>query len=208
MSLIKKAAPRNSVRRIDAKDGSLPESTQRVSVIAAGFTATITCLDLKRRSDWKPVAGLRNLHGFLGRNGISADKRESDGCTPAGLFRLGGAFGTKPQPKTKMPWRQITPDSWWVDDPESPWYNQWIEVPNHDGWASAEHLIDFPAEYAYAVVVLYNTDDIVPGKGSAIFLHCGDAPTSGCIAVKESDLLLILKWLDPEKHPDILIQSR
>ena len=207
MSLFGKAAPQFPPQGTPATTGGSPDSAQRVSVSAVGSAATITCLEITRRSDWKPVGGLRDFRGFLGRNGITVNKRELDGYTPAGLFRLGDAFGLKPQPETKMPWRSITPDSYWVDDPKSTYYNQWIEAPYNYGWTSAEHLIDFPAEYAYGVVVRYNTDDIVPGKGSAIFLHCGARPTAGCISMKEEDLLRILRWLDPGKNPDILIQS-
>jgi L,D-peptidoglycan transpeptidase YkuD (ErfK/YbiS/YcfS/YnhG family) len=183
-------------------------SSQILSVSTVGSAATIRCLEKTRRGGWKNVRSLGDLRGFVGRNGITADKRELDGYTPAGMYWLGSAFGVRPRPETRMPWRQVTPDSVWVDDSNSPYYNQWVEAPVDAGWSSAEHLIDYPLEYAYAVVVEYNTKEIVPGKGSAIFLHCGSHPTSGCIAVKEPDLLAILRWLDPEKLPEIFIHPR
>ena len=92
-----------------------------------------------------------------------------------------------------------------MDDPSSPQYNRWVEAPVSAGWTSAEHLIDYPLEYACAVVIEYNTQELVPGRGSAIFLHCGSRPTSGCVAVQEADLLRILRWLDPAKQPEIFI---
>jgi L,D-peptidoglycan transpeptidase YkuD (ErfK/YbiS/YcfS/YnhG family) len=183
-------------------------STQRLSVLAHGSATTVTCLEKDPLGLWAPAYNLGSFCGFVGRNGITAEKSERDGCTPAGQFRLGGAFGVCPNPGTKMAWRAVTPDSRWVDDPESTLYNTWVEAPDDTGWSSAEHLIDFPLEYAYAVIVGYNTDPVIPGKGSAIFLHCGTQPTSGCIAVAEADLLRILAWLEPSKLPEILIRPK
>lgn len=186
--------------------GALQRS-QRLTVSAYGSAAKIRCLEKSRRGGWKAVKKLGDIKGFVGRNGITDNKIELDGYTPGGLFRLGGAFGIRQKPDTKMPYRQVTQDSWWVDDPKSAYYNQWVEAPCAYGWSSAEHLIDFPDDYAYAVIVEYNTAAVAPGKGSAIFLHCGAHSTSGCIAVKEEDLLNILKWLDPAGNPEILIES-
>ena len=182
-------------------------SFQCVTVSASGSAATLRCHEKNSRGRWKTVRRLHGLRGFVGRNGVTENKRESDGFTPAGMYRLGTAFGIRTRPETKMPWRQVTPDSFWVDDPGSPAYNRWEEAPVGGGWKSAERLMDYPLEYAYAVVVDYNTRETVPGKGSAIFLHCGTHPTSGCIAVREEDLLKILKWLDPAKEPLINIHT-
>ncbi|MFR4223629.1 MAG: hypothetical protein ACLT38_08310 [Akkermansia sp.] len=42
--------------------------------------------------------------------------------SPAGIFELGGVYGTVPAPQKKrsMPYRRITPRDMWVDDPASP----------------------------------------------------------------------------------------
>jgi L,D-peptidoglycan transpeptidase YkuD (ErfK/YbiS/YcfS/YnhG family) len=136
-----------------------------------------------------------------GQNGINESKKEGDGCTPAGLFRLGHAFGIREKPETKMSYLKVTADSFWWDDAASPHYNTWVEGMIIDGWQSAERLLDYPREYSYGVVIEYNTAERMPGKGSAVFLHCGSKPTSGCVAVPEAALLRILKWLDPEKRP-------
>jgi L,D-peptidoglycan transpeptidase YkuD (ErfK/YbiS/YcfS/YnhG family) len=56
-------------------------------------------------------------------------------------------------------------------------------------------------------VIEYNTRPAVPGRGSAIFLHCGNQPTAGCVAVPESAMLDILSWLDPAKTPVIWIRA-
>jgi L,D-peptidoglycan transpeptidase YkuD (ErfK/YbiS/YcfS/YnhG family) len=166
----------------------------------------ISCFEKTRRGVWRPARRLGTAPGFVGKNGVTGTKTEGDGCTPAGLFRLGYAFGIRKKPRTKMVYRQITKDSCWVDDALSPYYNQWAEGINGAGWKSAEHLIDYTENYAYAAVVEYNRENTVPGRGSAIFLHCGDGPTSGCVAVKEADMLKLLRWLNPSKLPGILIR--
>ena len=61
--------------------------------------------------------------------------------------------------------------------------------------------------YKWGVVVDHNAAAI-PGAGSCIFLHIwksSSAPTAGCTAMPESDLVRLLRWLDPARHP-ILIQ--
>lgn len=105
-----------------------------------------------------------------------------------------------------MEYRQINNNCYWVNDSESPLYNQWIESDNVT-WKSAEHLSDYPIAYKYAVVIDYNLNPIIPNKGSAIFLHCMTGSyTAGCVAVPESDMLYILKWLDSAKNPIIIIE--
>ena len=63
-----------------------------------------------------------------------------------------------------------------------------------------------PESYRHAVVIDYNRFPVVPGRGSAIFLHVWNAnPTSGCVAIDFDRLVEIMRWLDPAKHPKIAI---
>lgn len=166
------------------------------------------CYNKTDKKAWQLNKALGVISCFLGKNGVTLFKQEGDCCTPAGLFLLSYAFGNEKNTKTKMPFRMVTKNSYWVDDPTSVHYNHWVEGWAQADWASAEHLAEYPNEYAYAVVIEYNTQPVVPHKGSAIFLHCGTKPTAGCIAVPEDKLLQILSWLDPDKSPRILIPAR
>jgi L,D-peptidoglycan transpeptidase YkuD (ErfK/YbiS/YcfS/YnhG family) len=144
----------------------------------------------------------------VGRNGVSFDKVEGDGGTPGGLYAIGFAFGNMEKPETGLEYRKVTGQSYWVDDPDSGYYNQWVEGGENRDWKSAEHLSESKNAYAYAAVIEYNTGyEKIAGKGSAIFLHCGLSPTSGCVAVGESDMLKLLGWLKADKNPHILIVS-
>jgi L,D-peptidoglycan transpeptidase YkuD (ErfK/YbiS/YcfS/YnhG family) len=55
-------------------------------------------------------------------------------------------------------------------------------------------------------VIEYNMSPAVPGAGSGIFLHVSTTgPTAGCVSLSESDLLQVLRWLDPSQHPRIVL---
>ncbi len=73
-------------------------------------------------------------------------------------------------------------------------------------WNSAEHLIDYSESYKYAVVINYNTEPVIKGAESAIFLHCAVGTyTAGCVAVPEDDIYEILTWLNKDNVPLIII---
>jgi L,D-peptidoglycan transpeptidase YkuD (ErfK/YbiS/YcfS/YnhG family) len=62
--------------------------------------------------------------------------------------------------------------------------------------------------YKYGVVINYNMNPVIKGKGSAIFLHVWknrSAGTAGCVAVPEESMTRILKWLEKSKNPVIII---
>ena len=107
---------------------------------------------------------------------------------------------------TKMPYRQATDNDFWVDDVHSDDYNKWIN--GRSGTTSAEKMKREDDLYKVGVVIEYNTNPIVRGKGSAIFLHVwrGEGkPTLGCVAVAEDNILRLLGWLDPAKKPLIIM---
>lgn len=132
-------------------------------------------------------------------------KREGDKRSPAGVFKLGAAFGPGAAPyKGGWPWRVVDGDARFVDDPKSPLYNSW-QVEGAGQWASAEALSMYPL----GLVVMHNMAPVSPGAGSAIFLHpdLGDpAPTLGCTALPKADLIKLIGWLDPARSP-VLVQA-
>lgn len=153
------------------------------------------------------VQTMESIPAVIGKHGIDARKAEGDRKTPQGLYDVGEAFGTAPAPEgTKLPYRIATEHDYWVDDPESDDYNRWVHYEGNpsERWKSFERLTD--PLYTHAVVIKYNEDPVVKGKGSAIFLHrwkSGDTPTLGCVAIAYEDLVRLLGVLDPAKHPKI-----
>jgi L,D-peptidoglycan transpeptidase YkuD (ErfK/YbiS/YcfS/YnhG family) len=156
----------------------------------------------KGTSGWGPVNG--RIDGVAGPHGLAprGEKREGDGRTPSGVFSIKRGFGYFPL-ETKLPYIVLTPDLIWVDDPRSPEYNRLVSLDRVHP-ASYETMRRKDDLYKYGVVIEYNTDPVVSGLGSAIFLHIwrdSDSPTAGCVAVSEENMLRILRWLDPAKAP-------
>ncbi len=188
----------------------VPTATEQVVVVSApslGVTdATLQTFTRTGNGPWTTVLGPVNAH--LGRGGFSANRREADGTTPSGHFDLAEAFGNKSDPGTRLPYRSIGRDDWWVSDSTSASYNTWQTHAAPVPWNAArgEHLIEFGRAYNYAVAINFNRPDPTPGLGSAIFLHVDTGnPTSGCVSIGEDQLVSILKWLDPAKHPQIVM---
>ena len=135
-----------------------------------------------------------------GRSGVRAQKREGDGASPAGTFPLSRGFYRSDRiavPPTHLPISALRPNDGWVDDPLDPNYNRLVSLPypaHHEAMWRADGLYDL------VVLVGYNTGPVVPGRGSAIFLHVARpdfAPTEGCIAVARDVLLRLLGLLGP-----------
>ena len=139
-----------------------------------------------------------STNGYVGKRGITDYKKEGDGKTPSGEYTFGIGFGIANNPGTKISYRKINNNDYWVDDPNSKYYNQWVtsSTPNKD-WNSAEHLYSYKTQYKYGAVINYNTHNPIPGKGSAIFLHVSsNGPTAGCVSVSEKNMINILKRLN------------
>jgi len=136
----------------------------------------------------------------VGRAGIKADKHEGDGATPSGTYPLVLVFYRKDRiatPISHLPTTPLAPNDGWVDDPGDPNYNRLVSLPYA---ASAERMWLDSDLYDALVVIGYNMHPVVPGAGSAIFLHIATpdfAPTAGCVAVQKEVLLGLLPLLGP-----------
>jgi L,D-peptidoglycan transpeptidase YkuD (ErfK/YbiS/YcfS/YnhG family) len=135
-----------------------------------------------------------------GRGGVRANKQEGDGASPAGSFPLLHCYYRPDRlapPQTGLPLTPLQPNYGWVDEPADPNYNRLVTLPY-----PAHHEEMWRADALYDLVVLigYNTDPPVSGRGSAIFLHVArpdSGPTNGCIAVVRQALLSVLGLLGP-----------
>jgi L,D-peptidoglycan transpeptidase YkuD (ErfK/YbiS/YcfS/YnhG family) len=134
----------------------------------------------------------------VGCGGVSADKSEGDGITPAGHWPLRRVLYRPDRldaPKTVLPVMQLEEEDGWCDAPADVNYNKLVQLPYP---ASAEKMWRADGLYDVVVVVGYNDAPVVKGKGSAIFLHIAKkdyAPTEGCVTVSREDLLEALAQL-------------
>ena len=56
---------------------------------------------------------------YIGKNGLTINKKEGDNKTPIGTFELGIILGTHKRIKNKLGYMQITKDMYWVDNIKS-----------------------------------------------------------------------------------------
>lgn len=184
-------APAQSAPAARCRVPSGVTAPQVVLVDSSGAGATVRAC---RRSGSGYTTELGPYYGHVGRNGVSASKREGDLRTPAGVFPLREGFGAYPNPGLRVgSWRQVDAQDVWVDDPASSLYNTHQRTPANGRWSSAEKLLNQPA-YNYAQVIGYN-EARTPGKGSAIFLHVDKgAGTAGCVSLPTGPLLAVLRW--------------
>ena len=136
----------------------------------------------------------------LGRGGILANKREGDGATPRGTFRLKRLWwraDRDPRPATALPVRRITAQDAWCEDPDDRHYNQPIRIPPDrpgDRLRRDDQLYDFIIE------VDHNTRPRVARRGSAVFIHVARpdlAPSAGCVTMPKARLRGLLRKLGP-----------
>ncbi|APC19351.1 D-alanyl-D-alanine dipeptidase [Pseudomonas frederiksbergensis] len=135
-------------------------------------------------------------------------KREGDGKAPAGLFKLGTAFGYDSTADTKLPYLPLTLTTECVDDSHSKHYNELVGGSTiAKDWTSSEHMRRDDDLYRKGIFIEHNTP-ASPDSGSCIFFHIWRAPTSptlGCTAMDPADIARLFSWLDPRQSP-LLVQ--
>jgi L,D-peptidoglycan transpeptidase YkuD (ErfK/YbiS/YcfS/YnhG family) len=145
-------------------------------------------------------AGAWTVPVALGRGGIKANKREGDGATPRGTFRLRRLWwraDRHPRPATLLPARRIMAQDGWCEDPADRRYNRPIKLAPE---SHADRLMRTDTLYDFVVELDHNVRPRVAGRGSAVFIHVarpGLAPTAGCIALRLATLRRLLARLGP-----------
>jgi L,D-peptidoglycan transpeptidase YkuD (ErfK/YbiS/YcfS/YnhG family) len=146
------------------------------------------------------TAGSLTLPVALGRGGIRANKREGDGGTPRGRFRLRQLWwraDRHARPRTLLPVRHIGGADGWCEDPADRHYNRRITVPNG---SKADRLARTDTLYDFIIELDHNTRPRIAGRGSAVFVHVarpGFAPTAGCVALTMPALRRLIERVGP-----------
>lgn len=190
--------------------------TNQIMVVAVSEQGARLCLyernDEYKRGEKKETIGdnsketkeswrlVLETEALIGKNGLGKTK-EGDGKTPVGAFKFTHCFGSMKNPGTKMKYTQVDESHYWVDDSRSKYYNQFISMDEvRQDWKSAEHIVAYGECYRYVLATSYNVEQI-PGKGSAVFLHCTSEEaeaTAGCIAVPEMYMKKIVMCVEPQ----------
>lgn len=181
---------------------------QVITVSVASSSSTTGVLEAWERQGERFTRVRGPIRVYVGEDGVGlASERRSR--TPRGVFGLTDAFGRARDPGTELPYTRVGLSHWWVSDVRSPHYNQMrVCSPGAScGFrqSRSEQLGTIDA-YRYAIVIDYNREPVVPGRGSAFFLHVSEGkPTQGCISMSTSDLKWLLHWLTPADEPIISI---
>ncbi|MBN8533517.1 MAG: hypothetical protein J0L51_05445 [Rhizobiales bacterium] len=131
----------------------------------------------------------------IGRSGVKADKRESDGASPRATLRVLRGFWRRDRrlpPRTLIPLRPIRPGDGWCEVPGDRNYNRLVKKPY-----AASHEDMMRQDWLYDVVLEldWNVRPRRHGRGSAIFLHLArddGGPTAGCIGIFRNRIDLVL----------------
>ncbi len=152
---------------------------------------------------WRVRRGDVGWRCAIGRAGVRHDKREGDGATPAGVWPLRRVLYRPDRsnaPETALPVAPMTPDDGWCDDPAHPDYNRPVKLPHP---ARHERMWRDDRLYDLVVVLGHNDDPVIPGAGSAVFLHVAAddyAPTEGCVALADDDLRQLLRQVGTDSR--------
>ena len=183
-----------------------PDQVITVSVPSATATTGVLEAWERRGAEFTRVRG--PVPVYVGEEGVGlASERRSR--TPRGVFALTEAFGLARDPGTALPYTRVGLSHWWVSDVRSPHYNRMrMCTPGAScGFRqSRSEQLGAIGAYRYAIVIDYNREPVVPGRGSAFFLHVTEGrPTQGCISMSTTDLKWLLRWLAPADDPVISI---
>ena len=134
----------------------------------------------------------------IGQNGKKKQKKEGDRSTPKGNFGLLKIYYRKDRvkkPISNIKIKSIKPNMVWCDDPKSKFYNKEMKINKRFHF---EKLYRKDHKYDYFIVLDYNKKKTIPFKGSAIFIHLTKnyKKTAGCIALKKSDFVILLKLIN------------
>ncbi|MEM6822498.1 MAG: L,D-transpeptidase family protein [Verrucomicrobiota bacterium] len=165
-------------------------------------------------SDWKARLGKNGLawgRGLHPESALGPQKQEGDGRAPAGVFKLGNAYGyaSKIRKHPKLHYHHITVSALLLEDVSSKHYNRHLQLDGRGPLTEWEHEQQMRLNdqaHSLKLFIGHNAPpETVPGAGSAIFFHIwrrnGDAPTSGCTTMREKVLRQLIEWVDPNLYP-------
>ncbi len=202
------------------------ESQQMLLVITGSETSTQGTMYLFERSARRWEFLHENIPVCVGKNGLAWGKglhremsisgfpvkREGDGKSPAGIFRIGAVFGYAPaeaMSALKMPYIPVNQMTECVDDVNSAYYNQIVasdelEKAGKYDWKSSEKMHQMGAVYDIGATVEHNMNPVNNGGGSCIFLHVWSRPdsyTAGCTSMSPENMKSLAFWMDKAKKP-------
>ena len=144
------------------------------------------------------VAGPFRIPCALGPAGVVRVKREGDGGTPAGRYRLLWGYFRPDRPRPKAGGVRLIAmrrDTGWCENPASANYNRPVRAPSRD---ATDRMWREDALYDLTFVLDQNFSRRSKGSGSAIFFHIARpnlSPTAGCVAISQAAMRRLAPYL-------------
>lgn len=158
-----------------------------------------------------------NIACQVGKNGLIPKhlKREGDLCTPIGTWKIRSLYYREDKVslintslKRKIKTYKINKYTGWCDDINSIFYNKKLKIfgnkkkiiPHHEKLWRSDDVYDI------FLVLGYNDNPIIKGRGSAIFLHCSfknNTSTAGCLAIDKNSFKYVLRHLNKNTYINI-----
>ncbi|WP_204001648.1 L,D-transpeptidase family protein [Virgisporangium aurantiacum] len=190
----------------------LPSATRQVVIVSTeSFGSNVATLEAFTKVGDRWQVAFPPMHARIGQAGFADRKAEGDLKTPTGVYPLDGTmYGIAADPGVRYAYHRLVPDDWWNENPATPGYNTFFHGPNPGG--ASEALWQISPQYRYFAVINYNIPVVPadPPRGSGIFLHVANPgkATAGCVSLAETDLLAVLRWLDPGSAPRMVLAPR
>ncbi|MFD7662671.1 L,D-transpeptidase family protein [Streptomyces sp. NPDC059788] len=171
----------------------LPKDTRQVvAVYGKGADSPDATLALytKAAAGWERTA---SWPAHNGRKGWTTDHHEGDLRSPVGVFGLSDAGGVLPDPGAKLPYTHasaFTPPPYWE------------KKTRHD----FDHVIAVDYNRVPGTSPLDPTRPQGQKKGGGIWLHLDHGSgTSGCVSISKAGMVALLRTLDPQRHPVVVM---
>ncbi|MFF3872707.1 L,D-transpeptidase family protein [Streptomyces sp. NPDC001978] len=171
------------------------DSEQVVAVYGEGKDSADATVVLYTRhgGSWERT---RRWAAHNGKKGWTADHRSGDNRSPVGMFTLTDAGGVLADPGARLPYTRDAS----------------FAAPR---WWAASHWHDFD----YVIAIDYNRVKGTPPNdptrpegeenGGSIWLHMDHGSgTSGCVSMSRAAMEYLLRALDPDRHPVLVMGDR
>ena len=195
-----KASTPTAPSTIASRLHTIPASTRQLIVVYSnGYGTSVASLETfeKVNGVWRSTFGVMSAR--IGSKGFSDNHLEGVPTTPTGVYSIGSTmYGVNANPGVTFSYHRLVANDYWDENPSSPTYNSFVHGSDPGGFSEA--LWQTVPQYNYFAVINYNIPAraATPARGSGIFLHVmGSGATAGCVSLSQTNLLKVLRWLDP-----------
>ncbi|MBO8191800.1 L,D-transpeptidase family protein [Streptomyces oryzae] len=191
-----------------AKDPTrIPRVGDRLQAKIPGNATQVVAVEGKDKDSADATVRLYSRHGkkwreerswaaHNGKKGWTPSHHQGDKRSPVGVFTLSDAGGVLPERDAKLPYTQtsaFTPPSYWP------------KKTRHD----FDHVIAIDYNRVKGTSPLDPARPQGQAKGGSIWLHMDHGSgTSGCVSLSKSGMQTLLRTLDPDKHPVVVMGDK